>query len=144
MTRIKAWFIVLVYFFAAPVLAQEQKNVQEKPNQQTTSKKSAIPVNTFRLMLGVVSSNNCQLLSEKVNYDSVIKASSMTVAGIVFNEFGSAIEGFNNNKPLPEQQLFNGTNLEIIQQTLLKCEQLIPQEEVKKFKDFIQSNSTKK
>jgi hypothetical protein len=94
--------------------------------------------------VAVTAINGCMLLQEKVDYKSVLKAGVAAVAGVVYTDYASKISGINGDKPLENEQLGAGIGLDLSLQISGRCEKLVPPDDLKKLKEFVNANSTKK
>jgi len=104
----------------------------------------AIPPDLLQKFIAITAINGCMLLQEKVDYKTILKAGIASVAGVIYTDYGSKISNINGDKPLDDQQLGNGIGIDLSLQISGRCEKLVPEEDLKKIKEFIQSNSSKK
>jgi len=103
-----------------------------------------IPSDLFQKFLAVTAISSCALLSEKVDYKTIVRAGVTSLAGIIYTDYGSKISGINSDKPLEVQQLSSGVGLDLSLQINARCPKLVPEEDQRKLKEFLEVNSPKK
>ncbi|MEY2748049.1 MAG: hypothetical protein RLZZ168_65 [Cyanobacteriota bacterium] len=107
-----------------------------------TAAPAATPISqaTLQSYIDVVSINMCTLLKQNVAYPTVYQSAVSTIAAIVINENGSMIQGVNGNQPLSNDQVFNGTALDLAADNANRCPSLIPPAELQRLQNYIKAN----
>jgi hypothetical protein len=107
-----------------------------------TAAPAATPISqaTLQSYIDVVSINMCTLLKQNVAYPTVYQSAVNTIAAIVINENGSMIQGVNGNQPLSNDQVFNGTALDLAADNANRCPSLIPPAELQRLQNYIKAN----
>ncbi|MFM8544932.1 MAG: hypothetical protein ACKOAP_08090 [Vulcanococcus sp.] len=95
---------------------------------------------TLQSYIDVVSINMCTLLKQNVAYPTAYQSAVSTIAAIVIKENGSMIQGVNNNQPLSNDQVFNGTALDLAEDNANRCPSLIPPAELQRLQNYIKTN----
>jgi len=95
---------------------------------------------TLQNYIDVVSINMCTLLKQNVAYLTAYQSAVSTIAAIVIKENGSMIQGVNNNQPLSNDQVFNGTALDLAEDNANRCPSLIPPAELQRLQNYIKTN----
>lgn len=126
---------------AMPVMAQPTFD-PSTPSRNINAQ--SIPTDLLQKFISVTAINACLLLQEKIDYKTVLKTGVSAVAGIVYTDYASKISGINGDKPLGTDQLGNGIALDLAFQISGRCEKLVPTEELKKIREFVEANSPKK
>ncbi|MFM7695378.1 MAG: hypothetical protein ACKOCA_10870 [Vulcanococcus sp.] len=103
---------------------------------------AATPISqaTLQSYIDVVSINMCTLLKQNVAYPTAYQSAVSTIAAIVIKENGSMIQGVNNNQPLSNDQVFNGTALDLAEDNANRCPSLIPPAELQRLQNYIKTN----
>ena len=103
---------------------------------------AATPISqaTLQSYIDVVSINMCTLLKQNVAYPTVYQSGVSTIAAIVIKENGSMIQGVNNSQPLSNDQVFNGTALDLAEDNANRCPSLIPPAELQRLQNYIKTN----
>ena len=107
-----------------------------------TAAPAATPISqaTLQSYIDVVSINMCTLLKQNVAYPTVYQSGVSTIAAIVIKENGSMIQGINGNQPLSNDQVFNGTALDLAEDNANRCPSLIPPAELQRLQNYIKTN----
>jgi len=106
----------------------------------TASAPTPISQATLQSYIDVVSINMCTLLKQNVAYPTAYQSAVSTIAAIVIKENGSMIQGVNNNQPLSNDQVFNGTALDLAEDNANRCPSLIPPAELQRLQNYIKTN----
>jgi hypothetical protein len=103
---------------------------------------AATPISqaTLQSYIDVVSINMCTLLKQNVAYPTVYQSAVSTIAAIVINDNGSMIQGINGSQPLSNDQVFNGTALDLAVDNSNRCPSLIPPAELQRLQNYIKTN----
>ncbi|WP_398334125.1 hypothetical protein [Vulcanococcus sp.] len=107
-----------------------------------TAAPAATPISqaTLQSYIDVVSINMCTLLKQNVAYPTVYQSAVSTIAAIVINDNGSMIQGINGSQPLSNDQVFNGTALDLAVDNANRCPSLIPPAELQRLQNYIKTN----
>jgi hypothetical protein len=107
-----------------------------------TAAPAATPISqaTLQSYIDVVSINMCTLLKQNVAYPTAYQSAVSTIAAIVIKENGSMIQGINGNQPLSNDQVFNGTALDLAEDNANRCPSLIPPAELQRLQNYIKTN----
>ena len=95
---------------------------------------------TLQSYIDVVSINMCTLLKQNVAYPTVYQSGVSTIAAIVIKENGSMIQGVNNNQPLSNDTVFNGTAVDLAEDNANRCPSLIPPAELQRLQNYVKAN----
>ena len=95
---------------------------------------------TLQSYIDVVSINMCTLLKQNVAYPTVYQSGVSTIAAVVIKDNGSMIQGVNNNQPLSNDQVFNGTAVDLAEDNANRCPSLIPPAELQRLKNYVKAN----
>jgi hypothetical protein len=103
---------------------------------------AATPISqaTLQSYIDVVSINMCTLLKQNVAYPTVYQSAVSTIAAIVIKENGSMIQGVNNSQPLSNDQVFNGTAVDLAEDNANRCPSLIPPAELQRLQNYVKAN----
>lgn len=103
---------------------------------------AATPISqaTLQSYIDVVSINMCTLLKQNVAYPTAYQSAVSTIAAIVIKENGSMIQGVNNNQPLSNDQVFNGTAVDLAEDNANRCPSLIPPAELQRLQNYVKAN----
>ena len=103
---------------------------------------AATPISqaTLQSYIDVVSINMCTLLKQNVAYPTAYQSAVSTIAAIIIKDNGSMIQGVNNNQPLSNDQVFNGTALDLAEDNANRCPSLIPPAELQRLQNYIKTN----
>ena len=115
---------------------------QGTPTAAPAPAAAATPISqaTLQSYIDVVSINMCTLLKQNVAYPTAYQSAVSTIAAIVIKENGSMIQGVNNNQPLSNDQVFNGTALDLAEDNANRCPSLIPPAELQRLQNYIKTN----
>jgi hypothetical protein len=95
---------------------------------------------TLQSYIDVVSINMCTLLKQNVAYPTVYQSGVSTIAAVVIKDNGSMIQGVNNNQPLSNDQVFNGTAVDLAEDNANRCPSLIPPAELQRLQNYVKAN----
>ena len=82
----------------------------------------------------------CTLLKQNVAYPTVYQSGVSTIAAVVIKDNGSMIQGVNNNQPLSNDQVFNGTAVDLAEDNANRCPSLIPPAELQRLQNYVKAN----
>ena len=95
---------------------------------------------TLQSYIDVVSINMCTLLKQNVAYPTVYQSGVSTIAAVVIKDNGSMIQGVNNNQPLSNDEVFNGTAVDLAEDNANRCPSLIPPAELQRLQNYVKAN----
>lgn len=115
---------------------------QGTPTTAPAPAAAATPISqaTLQSYIDVVSINMCTLLKQNVAYPTAYQSAVSTIAAIVIKENGSMIQGVNNNQPLSNDQVFNGTAVDLAEDNANRCPSLIPPAELQRLQNYVKAN----
>jgi hypothetical protein len=104
---------------------------------------AATPISqaTLQSYIDVVSINMCTLLKQNIAYPTLYQSGVSTIAAIVIKENGSMIQGVNSGQPLSNDQVFNGTALDLAEDNANRCPSLIPPAELQRLQNYLKANN---